>query len=169
MAYIPDILDYKPFYIQTDADASAVNTTEWGMIAKGNPYPILPQPKEVYKNDWLDENGDDEYAHLYYQSFEFSVDFYVKTFADAERSAEAVLREQISSFFDKVKVGEFKVYDAYTSLGWQKVRYAGFEENSFKKGVKNGKEWARAIFSVTFKVNDPITRMALSNGQITSI
>ena len=163
MAYIPDILDYKPFYIQTDADAVAINTTEWGLVAKSNPYPILPQPKEVYKNEWLDEDGDDEYnAQMYYESFEFKVDFFIKCYAEGETSAESVLGSQINSFFEKVKMGEFKTYDSFAGLGWRGVRYAGYEEGEFKKGSN----WARLIFSVTFKVNDPITRMKLSNGII---
>lgn len=163
MAYIPDIFDYKPFYIQTDVDATAINTTEWGLIAKSNPYPILPQPKGVYKNEWLDENGDDEYnAQMFYEAIEFSVDFFVKCFADGSTSAESVMSSQINSFFDKIKSGEFKVYDSYTGLGWRGVRYAGYEEGEFKKE----KNWARLIFTITFKVNDPITRMKLSNGSI---
>lgn len=162
MAYIPDILDYKPFYIQTDADAVAVSTTEWGLIAKTNPFPILPTPKEPYKNEWLDEDGDDEYAVLHYEAFEFSVNFYVKCFSDGANTAESVLVSQIRSFFDKIKSGEFKVYDSYTGLGWQKVRYAGYNEDDFTKGSN----WARAIFSITFKVNDPISRLSLSGGKI---
>lgn len=163
MIYIPDIIDYKPFYIQTDADSKAVNTTEWGLIAKSNPYPILPQPKEVYKNEWLDENGDDEYnAQMFYEPIEFSVNFYVKCYSDGATTAEAVLTSQVRSFFDKIKSGEFKVYDSYTGLGWKGVRYAGYEEGEFRKE----KDWARLIFTITFKVNDPITRMKLSNGSI---
>lgn len=160
MAYIPDIIDYKPFYIQTDVDTMAIDTTEWGMVAKSNPYPVLPTPKEVYKNEWMDEHGDDEYnAQMYYESFEFDVTFYIKTIGT---DSEAVLRSQIDSFFEKIKQGEFKVYDAYTGLGRQKVRFAGYGEEEFKKG----KNWTRAIFSVTFKVNDPITRITLSENKL---
>ena len=160
MAYIPDIIDYKPFYIQTDADGSAIDTTEWGLVAKSSPYPILPTPKELYKNDWLDENGDDEYnAVMAYESFEFEVAFYVKTIgADAEKT----LISQIEGFFSKIKAGEFKIFDSYTGLGRRGVRYAGYSEESFKKSTN----WARSIFTVTFKVNDPITRITLSNGQL---
>ena len=160
MAYTPDIIDYKPFYIQTDADDKAVDTTTWGLIAKSTPFPVLPTPKETYRNEWLDEDGDDEYnAQMYYESFEFDVAFYVKALgSDAER----VLRGQIEGFFSRIRSGEFKVYDAYTGLGRQRVRYAGYSEESFKKTDK----WARAIFTVTFKVNDPITRIALSNGKL---
>ena len=160
MAYVPDIIDYKPFYIQTDADGSAVDTTEWGLVAKSTPFPILPTPKEVYYNEWLDEDGDDEYnAEMAYESFEFEVAFYVKTLGE---DAEKTLVDQVEDFFSKIRQGEFMVYDSYTGLGRRGVRYAGYSEDSFKRTAN----WARAIFSVTFKVNDPITRIVLSDGKL---
>ena len=54
MAYIPDIIGYKPFYIQTSVDDVAIDTTQWGLVAKSNPFPILPTPKAPYKNEWKD-------------------------------------------------------------------------------------------------------------------
>lgn len=160
MAYIPDIIDYKPFYIQTDEDANAINTTTWGLIAKSTPYPILPTPKEVYKISWLDENGDEEYTkEMFYESFEFEVSFFVKTMG---KNAEKTMISQIESFFAKIRRGEFMIYDSYTGLGRQKVRYAGYSEES-KKVTST---WARSIFTIKFKVNDPVTRITLSNGKL---
>jgi hypothetical protein len=164
MVYIPDIVNYQPFYIQTDADNSAIDTTEWGLVAKTNPFPALPTPKEPYKNEWFDENGDDEYNEMmFYESFEFDVQFYVKTIGE---NAEARLLSQIDSFFDKIKRGEFKIYDSHTGVGRQKVRYAGFNSDEYKRRYKASSDWARAIFTITFKVNDPLTRVTLRNGQL---
>lgn len=167
MVYIPDIIDYKPFYIQTDADNEAIDTTTWGLVAKFNPFPILPNPKEPYKNEWLDEDGDDEYnEQMYYEAFEFDVTFYVKVKGS---DAEKTLISQIEDFFSKIRNGEFKIYDSYTGLGRQKVRYAGFNEESYKRGKIVKSDWARAIFSVTFKVNDPVTRITIINGQLVKV
>lgn len=164
MVYIPDIIDYKPFYIQTDADEAAIDTTIWGMVAKTNPFPAIPNPKEPYKNEWLDEDGDDEYnKQMHYEAFEFDVTFYMKTMG---ANAEAVLLSQIDAFFDKVKNGEFKIYDSQTGVGRQKVRYAGFNAEEYKRRFRKTSDWARAIFAVTFKVNDPVTRIKLSNGKL---
>lgn len=164
MAYIPDIIDYKPFYIQTNVEEGAIDTTEWGLVAKANPFPVLPNPKEPYNNEWLDEDGDDEYNdQMHYESFEFSVSFYVKTLGD---NAESTLISQIDEFFSKIRQGEFMVYDSYTGIGRRKVRYAGFDEEGYKRRFKSDKNWARAIFSVSFKVNDPITRIILSEGKL---
>lgn len=164
MVYIPDIVNYQPFYIQTDADNSAIDTTEWGLVAKTNPFPALPTPKEPYKNEWFDEDGDDEYNEMmFYESFEFDVQFYVKTIGE---NAEARLLSQIDSFFDKIKRGEFKIYDSHTGVGRRKVRYAGFNSDEYKRRYKASSDWARAIFTITFKVNDPLTRVTLRNGQL---
>lgn len=164
MAYIPDIANYKPFYIQKDGESSAIDTTTWGMVAKSNPFPLLPTPKEPYKNEWLDENGDEEYLkEIYYESFEFDVEFYVKTLGD---NAEATMRSQIESFFSTIKSGSFMIYDAYTGLGRKDVRYAGYSEGEFKRKTVGSDKWARAIFTITFKVNDPITRIVYSGGKL---
>lgn len=164
MIYVPKIVGYKPFYVQTSSDTVAVDTTEWGLVAKSNPYPVIPTPKSVYKNDWKDENGDDEYADaISYSSISFSMSFYIKTFDDGERTAKEVMLSQIDSFFVKVREGEFMVYDSYTGVGYRKVRFDSYREDSFKAR----ENWARCIFSVTFKANDPVTRMKLGdNGNI---
>ena len=174
MPYVPYINDYKPFYIQATADAAAKNTaTEWGMVAKSNPYPALPEPKEPYKNDWKDANGDDEYvASIQYKAFTFEVQFYLKTFDTVVNNvvtatAAENLRSQLSSFFTHIKSGEFKVFDEYTGLGRQKVRFAGYAEEG--GGFVSRDNWARLIFKITFKVNDPITAMKLQNGSIVAI
>ena len=99
MAYIPDIIGYKPFYIQTDADEVAVDTTVWGLVAKTNPFPILPTPKELYKNEWLDEDGDDEYnAQMFYEAMEINVSIYVSADTPAE------IRQIKDRFFEKREI-----------------------------------------------------------------
>ena len=100
MAYIPEILNYKPFYIQTDADSEAIDTTEWGLVAKANPYPLLPTPKQPYKNEWLDEDGDDEYnAQMHYEAIEFDVSFYIKKL---DNDNERVLVNRLSLAIKKM-------------------------------------------------------------------
>lgn len=163
MVLIPKILDYKPFYIQTSADDVARDTTEWGLIAKVNPYPLLPNPKDPYINEWNDEDGDDEYCdQMYYESIEFSVSFCIMATDTPGGSAEEIIRVKVQEFFDKIKSGYFRTYDSYNGIGRQKVRYAGYSEEEFvRKGEK-----ARAIFEITFKANDPITRMVMYDGSI---
>lgn len=164
MAYIPDIIDYKPFYIQTDADEVAVDTTMWGMVAKVTPFPILPTPKEPYKNNWLDEDGDDEYnVQMRYEAVELEVKFHIITIGD---SAVADLVSQVEDFFSKIRIGEFAIFDSFTSIGRRKVRYAGGAIEEFQNNIRKRENKASCDLSVVFKVNDPITKMTLSDGKI---
>lgn len=155
----PSIANYKKFYIQV-GNALYDTNAQWGFIAKSNPYPAIPSPKQPYKNDWKDAHGDDEYVtNIYYEAFTFDVSFYIRTRNTVSATAAEEIRAKMSAFFNTIKNGEFKVYDEYTALGRQKVRYAGFKEESFK--AREGK--ATCIFTVTFKVNDPVTMMKLNS------
>ena len=153
------ISGYKPFYIQKANSGNPVDTrTEWGMVAKTNPYPAIPTPKEPYTNDWLDEDGHDEYnAVMFYDPIEFSVSFYVKAFAEGGTPATEVLRNWLGNFFEYVRSGEFRTYDTYTGIGYRKVRFNGYDEDSFRARGS----WAAATINVRFKVNDPTERMYL--------
>lgn len=163
MAWLPFIRGYRPFYIQTSSDAKAWGTEAYGLVAKSNPYPVMPSPKTPYSNDYKDGDGDDEYVGVqYYESQEFSVKFYCKV--PGGGASEKMLRDQILAFFEKIKQGDFCIYDSYTGIGRRGVRYAGYEEDSFL--ARDG--FARAIFTVKFKVNDPVTRMYY-NGQTGAI
>lgn len=153
----PDIAAYKPFYIQV-GNTCYDTRAQWGFIAKTNPYPALPTPKEPYKNSWPDENGDDEYVtNMYYEAFEFDVQFYVRA-TDVDS-----IRTNLAAFFNVIKTGEFSVFDATTGLGRQKVRYAGYKE---EQPAILHQGFARCIFTITFKVNDPVTFMKYQNGAI---
>ena len=163
MVYIPDIVNYKPFYIQAETHSLALDTRVWGLVAKTNPFPLLPNPKEPYKNEWFDANGHEEFVeHMFYEPIEFTVSFYIKAFDSSEEKAESIIRNQIDMFFEEIRNGEFKIYDAYSGIGRQKVRFAGYSEESFKRRDT----WARAIFQVKFKANDPITRIVLNKGTL---
>lgn len=172
-AFIPHMKGYKPFYIQTtevpesgEPVVACHDTTEWGLVAKTNPYSALPTPKEPYRNEWPGEDGDDEYtAQMHYEAFEMQVGFYVKCFGSGTQTAVEVLRSQLDSFFSAIKQGEFEVFDSYTGLGFRKVRYAGYGEEDFL----SREDWARLTFTATFKVNDPVTRMIYSGGSITEV
>ena len=66
MLYVPPIRgEYHPFYIQLSGSNSAVDVmSTYSVIIKTHDYPSFRKPKEPYKNDWKDENGDDEYTAL---------------------------------------------------------------------------------------------------------
>lgn len=160
----PTIPNYKPFYIQKGGNCYDTKE-QWGMVAKSNPFPALPTPKTPYSNNWKDENGDDEYLDsMAYQSFEFDVQFYIRT-RGANSAAE--IRTKMNELFQFIREGELLVFDSYTSLGRKKVRYAGFKEDSFVSRGIGSDSWARCIFTITFKVNDPVTFVTYDNASHT--
>lgn len=159
------IIGYKPFYLQVGGtDDSAIDVREaFHLVSKSNPYPLLPTPKDPYKNEWKDENGDEEYTErMFYKSIEFEVGFIIKAKATSDKTAEAVLRDYVGDFFEHIKEGTFRTYDAYTGIGFRDVRYVGYKEDSFKARG----DWARAQFTITFKTNDPTTKIVMNGGSI---
>lgn len=155
--YRPTIIDYRPFYIQPDAESLALDTLEeWGLVTKTNPFYSLPDAKETYSNDWYDEDGLDEYnEQLHYKHVDIEVSFYLKTIGANRDLAIQELNARLEAFFSRIRKGEMKIYDAYTQIGRQKVRYKSFRKEEFKAR----ENWARIIFSVTFQVNDPLTKI----------
>jgi len=147
------ISGYKPFLIQKGNDEVKNSNEQWGVVVQSFPYKLLPKPKDPPKNDWHDQDGDDEYnSTMHYEAYEIEVDFY------ARARDNTTLRTNIKAFFDYIKEGEFKIYDTYTGIGRQNVRYADYDPNSYKD--KGGR--ARLIFKIKFKVNDPITQIVLT-------
>lgn len=157
MIYNPDIVNYQPFYIQTDADSSAIDTKEqWGIVVKTNPDSVLPTAKEPYKNNWLDEDGDDEYnAQMFYESMEISVGIYVSGDSAAD------VRAAKDALFEKIRRGEFMVYFSALDRGYRRVRYVS--ESMDRKIIKSR---YTEISTITLKVNDPVTRVSLQGSTL---
>lgn len=153
---------YRPFLIQGASDTSAKDSlAEWGLIVKSFPFKVLSDPKEPYKNDWHDEDGDDEYnAQMFYEAYEISADFLMS----AQTSEEMVL--SLRTFFDYIRNGEFKIFDTYTGIGRQKVRYAGYSESAYK--WREG-HICYAQFSLRLKVNDPVTFIYNNSGVLEEV
>lgn len=171
MAYYPNIPGYAPFYIQTATDANAVDImTAFGVVVKNHDIPYQRKTKEPYKNDWHDEHGDDEYVGdtIFMEAFTFTEKCVMITKEADSDEARQVLADQIAAFQDYLSHGEFKIFDDYTKRGFQHVRLNEFPAPAQSDyDVFRGK--ARIIFDVSFKVNDPVTKMGLRDGKITAI
>jgi hypothetical protein len=165
MVYIPDISNYQPFYIMTDADTAAIDLkSQWGIIVKSNPDAALPKAKEPYKNEWLDEDGDDEYnKEMHYEAMEISIGIYLSCKGATQPESEAELRQVKREFFNKIRNGEFKIYDSALQNGYRKVRYVS--EKIERKIWHNAPRYTE-ISTITLKVNDPITQIKLANNQL---
>lgn len=153
---------YRPFLIQGASDTSAKDSlAEWGLIVKSFPFKVLSDPKEPYRNDWHDEDGDDEYnAQMFGKAYEITVEFLIT--AD---SPEDIVRS-LMAFNNYIMSGEFKIFDTYTWIGRQKVRYAGYVEKDYKH---RDDRICYTQFSLRFKVNDPVTFIYNNSGVLEEV
>lgn len=158
-----NIRNYHNLYFQAVGDDSAWTEADYHLVAQSQPYQDNAQVKEPYKNDWLDEDGDDEYtAALFLKSFEFQVKFFVKAVDESDADAMGEVVAQRNAFRDKlIDSGSFKFYDSWNKCGFREVRFVKDETDA--RHVGDGGAWM--IFSVTFKVNDP-NAVALSGGSL---
>lgn len=165
--YIPPISDYAPFYIQRDTDATAVNIqTAYGITVMVHEYPSKRKVKQPYKNDWKDQHGDDEYTdHLFYEAFTITAKCVIFTLEQDSDTARAELKKQVRNFQNAIAQGEFRIYDDWTKFGFQKVRIDEFREIT-QGSFSAWNNRCRLIFDVVLKINDPVTNMVLSEGQI---
>lgn len=168
--YLPTIRNYAPFYIQREADSSAIDIrTTYGVIIMVHEYPSKRKVKTPYKNDWKDRDGDDEWNNvLQYEAFDIKAKCVIFTQDPDSDAARSELRTAVWAFQESIRDGEFKIYDSWTKYGFQKVRLDEFQEigdGDFDERFGR----CRLIFTISFKVNDPITRMTLSDGSIVEV
>ena len=150
-----DLTKYKPFLVQKMKDGYAVrNSTEWGILIKSFPFDIYPEMKDIPKNDWFDEDGDEEFVPdvPVFKAYEAEVEFIYEGARDTGYT-------NVRSFLNYLATnGLNKIYDSYTSIGKQNVRY---QKQSDAKLYRNStKEYI--IFKVNLKFNDPTTMITLS-------
>lgn len=152
------INNYKPFLIKKLKEGSIVrDSSEWNIYVKHIPFQIAGEVKNVNTETWLDENGDDEFVPdtLLYKAYEMVCDF---VFIGAHGTANAKINDFINYLS---RDGMFSIYDTYTKIGRTNVRLSKGVDNPSVMYRKDG-ENDIVVFSVSLKVNDPITQITLT-------
>lgn len=106
-------------------DISVKDTVNaFGVYCKEFPFAYNLKAKELYKNSWHDTNGDDEYvpSTLKMESYELTATFVMK-------DASLTIRSNFKAFLNYIVSGELKVYDKYTNIGKQNVRFVSVEDD----------------------------------------
>lgn len=141
-------------------DAPVVDTlSNWGIVCKDFPFKLYGEAKELSSRDWKDEDGDDEYIpnELKIAAYEIDVEFVYK---GDMNTANTKIRGFLDYLTGRGGTGaELMVYDTYTKIGRQSVRYVSVDDDIFFR-QEGGNDVV--VFVVTFKVNDPLTDIALS-------
>lgn len=151
---------YAIYFKKMKDDASVVDTfNDWGIVCKSFPFKLYGEAKELPSKDWKDEDGDDEYIpdELKIASYEVEVEF-------AYKGDINTANVKIKSFLDYLTGrggtgAELMVYDTYTKIGRQSVRFVSVEDDVFWRQEDGGDV---VVFVVTFKVNDPVTDITLA-------
>lgn len=140
--------------------ASVVDTLDsWGIVCKEFPFKLYGDAKELPSHDWKDKDGDDEYipSELPIAAYEIEVEFAYK---GAMNSANTNIGAFLAYLTGRGSTGaELQVYDTYTKIGRQSVRFVSVEDDVFYRQEEGGDV---VVFVVTFKVNDPVTDITLS-------
>lgn len=151
---------YAIYFKKMKSDALVVDTLDnWGIVCKEFPFKLYGEAKELPSHDWKDEDGDDEYipSKLPIASYEVEVEFAYKGVMD---SANASIKGFLDYLTGRDGSGvELAVYDTYTKIGRQHVRFVSVSDDVFYRQEEGGDV---VVFSVTFKVNDPVTDITLS-------
>jgi len=147
--------NYKPFLIQKMKDGYLVkDSSDWGVLVKSFPFKLSAEPKDIPSNNWMDEDGDDEFVPDFpvYKAYTEDVEFlYIGDY----NTAVTKINEFISYLATQ---GLNKIYDSYTQIGRKDVRYVGSKE---AKLIRNKYQGDIVIFKLTFKFNDPKTQIEL--------
>lgn len=155
---------YAIYFKKMKDDALVVDTLDnWGIVCKDFPFKLYGEAKELPSHDWKDEDGDDEYIPdvLPIAAYEMEVEF-------AYKGNMFTANSNIKGFLDYLTGregdgAEFMCYDTFTRIGRQKMRFVSVSEDIFHRDQNNSEYGCDVIvFSVTFKVNDPVTDITLS-------
>lgn len=141
----------KKLLIKKD-DITIDTLANYGIYVKHVPFLLFPKVKELHKITRYDDNGDYEYLpeEPSYEAYEMNIDFVYKGVLNTANA-------QIKSFLGFLQGGWLTIYDEYSGIGRQKVRYVSVDEDAslYRRGFD------AVEFSVKFKVNDPNTQVTL--------
>jgi hypothetical protein len=151
---------YAIYFKKMKDNALVVDTLDnWDIVCKEFPFKLYGEAKELPSHDWKDEDGDDEYipSELPIAAYEMEVEFAYKGVMD---SANANIKGFLDYLTGRDGSGvELMVYDTYTKIGRQSVRFVSVGDDVFHRQEEGGDV---VVFSVTFKVNNPVTDITLS-------
>ncbi len=150
-------MKYEKVYIQKIGTGSPVKETiaDFDIYCADMPFKLFVEAKAPSKRDWYDEHGDDEYipnGGLKLKAYTMDVRFCCK--GDKYSS-----NEKIKKFINYLSGldgsgAEMKMYCTWTKIGRKGIR---FDKLNDKAELLRDEDGDTLVFTITFKVNDPIT------------
>lgn len=128
------------------------------------PFRHLPETKDLPKQDWYDEHGEDSFIPtdgLKFKAYDLEAKF---IYVGDETNMTADVRRFIDFLYGRNDGGSpvLDVYDEYTKTGRTGVYMVGVSTKLFD--ISDVDPDAIAIFSAKFRVTDPVTDIVLGMG-----
>lgn len=151
-------MKYYKFYIQKESEGAAVKETgaDFNVYETQCKFYGGGEVKDLAKREWHDEHGEDEFVpdEMKFKSQEMEVKF---SYKGNKNSANNVIK----TFMNYLSTGgAMKIFDEYNQVGRQNVRFVSISDDA--ELIRNDSEGDILIFTVKFKVNDPVTNITLS-------
>jgi hypothetical protein len=129
---------------------------QWGIVCKGFPFKIFGKAKDLPSQKWPDEHGVEEYVPktLFLDSYDMEVEFAYKGSMFSANLAIISFLNYLTGLDGTNFGAELLVYDTYTQIGRRKVRFLSTSNDLI---VRNEWDGDLFTFTVTFRVNDPVT------------
>lgn len=159
--YNPPLRSYAPFYIMwVNSLQGAIDIrSRYGVTILVHEYPAKMAPKDVYTIDWKDRNGDDEYGPVSWKAISIKLKCAVFSDAEDKDAAREEIRDAVRTFREALtpSMGLW-IYDDWTKYGFKGVRLEEFPEIG-EGDFRVFEGLCRLIFTVTLKINDPLSRI----------
>ncbi len=132
-------------YIQKGSDAKKDILSVYGITNKHFPDIQLDQ-KELFKRDWAEQQGDQEYipATTMFKAYEQDLEFVCK---GTLTMAGATIR----TFLSYLMGSEFSLYSEYHNRGFR-CRYVGYDNKAY---YREGEDCV--VFNIKVKINNPLS------------
>lgn len=165
-------MNYERVYIRKSKKSSGGKLKTYDTIddfkiyCKDIPFKLYSDVKDVYSNDWVDEDGIEEYTPedygLKFKSYSIDVEWAYK---GTKGSANTYIKKFLNYLSGKDGSGVMmSMYCTWTKIGRQNVRLEKIGDTAtFLRDTDNGDI---VIFKTTFKVGDPVTDITLTYNHI---
>lgn len=132
-------------YIQKSTDAKKDILSVYKITNKHIP-DIQLELKDLFKRDWAEQQGDEEYipATAMFKAYEQDLEFVCM---DTLATAGATIK----IFLAYLQGSEFSLYSEYNNRGFR-CRYAGYDNKAFYREAEDV-----VVFSVKVKINNPLS------------
>nr|WP_315091208.1 hypothetical protein [uncultured Prevotella sp.]DAJ99713.1 MAG TPA: hypothetical protein [Caudoviricetes sp.] len=152
-------MNYDKVYIQKMKEGAAVKETvaDFDIYCAEIPFRLFVEAKDPSKRDWMDEHGDDEYipdSGLKLKAYTMDVKFCCKGDKFSSNAKIQKFVEYLTGMDGSGAV--MMMYCTWTKIGRRGIRFDKLNDKA--ELVRDG-DGDTLVFTITFKVNDPVSNI----------